>query len=66
MRSLSPELYMDGVSRWTRLPRLITARSRIKMGDGWVANVSLRLYMMYSWAVPVSIEEGREVLVSVV
>ena len=57
---------MDGVSRWTRPPRSIIARLRIRMGDGWVANVSLRLFMMYSWAVPVSIEEARKVLVSVV
>lgn len=35
------------------------------MGDGWVANVSSLLYMMYSWGAPVSIEEARKVTVSV-
>ena len=35
------------------------------MGDGCVASVSSPLYMMYSWGVPVSIEEARKVIVSV-
>ena len=57
---------MAGVSRWTKLPLSTIARSRIKMDDGWVANVSSPLYMMYSWAVPVSTEEARKVIVSVI
>lgn len=65
MRFHSPELYMAEVSRWTRPLRSTIARSRTEMGDGWVANVSSRLYMMYSWGVPVSIEEARKVIVSV-
>lgn len=57
---------MAGVLRWTKLPHSTIARSRIKMDDGWVANVSSPLYMMYSWAVPVSTEEAREVIVSAI
>ena len=36
------------------------------MGAGLVANVSLRLYTMYLWGVPVSIEDAQEVKVSVI
>ena len=57
---------MAGVSRWTRLPPSIIVRSRIKMDDGWVANVSSPLYTTYSWGVPVSTEEARKVTVSVI
>lgn len=64
MRSRSPGLYTAEVLRWTRLPRSIIARSRTGMGGGWVANVSSRLYMMYSWGVLVSTEEARKVIVS--
>ena len=56
---------MAEVSRWTRPLRSTIARSRTEMGDGWVANVSSRLYMTYLWGVPVSIEEVRKVIVSV-
>ena len=56
---------MAEVLRWIRRPRSTTARSRIEMGDGSVANVSSRLYMMYSWDVRVSTEEARKVIVSV-
>lgn len=66
MRSHSLELYMAEVLRWTRLPRSTIARSRTEMGGGLAANVSLRLYMMYLWDVPVSTEEARRVIVSVV
>lgn len=57
---------MAEVLRWTRLPRSIIARSRIEMDDGWVANVSLPLCMMYWWGVPVSTEEARRVTVSAI
>ena len=57
---------MAEASRWTRLPRSIIVRSRIKMDDGWAANVSSPLYMMYSWGVPVSTAEARKVIVSVI
>ena len=57
---------MAEVLKWTRLPRSIIVKSRIKMDDGWVANVSLLLCMMYSWGVPVSTEEARRVTVSAI
>lgn len=56
---------MAEVSRWIRPLRSTIARSRTEMGDGWAANVSSRLCMMYSWGVLVSIEEARKVIVSV-
>ena len=65
MRSHSPELYMAEVSRWTRPPPSTIAKSRTEMGDGWVANASSQLYMMYSWGVPASTAEARRVIVSV-
>lgn len=57
---------MAEVSRWTRRPHSTIARSRTETGDGWVANASSPLYMMYSLGVPVSIEEARKVIVSLV
>ena len=57
---------MAVVSKWTRLPRSTIARSRIKMDDGWVANVSSRLYTTSSSDVPASTEEAQKVIVSVI
>ena len=51
---------------WTRLPRSTTAKSRTKMGGGWVANASLRSYMTFSWGVPVSTGEAETATVCVV